>query len=72
MIEKEISINARIRHPNIVQLMAISSDNEGVFLLQEYVCGTNMDDSVFDDEIKVKMEWSTDFGWLVVLGLTAL
>ena len=49
MVRKEIKINGRIRHPNIVQLLATASESEGVYLVQEYIKGCNMDDPVFDD-----------------------
>ena len=49
MVRTEIKINVRIRHPNIVQLLATASESEGVYLVQEYIKGCNMDDPVFDD-----------------------
>ena len=58
MVEKEIKINARIRHPNIVQLIAMASESQGVYLVEEYIIGCNMDDSVFDETIRKKLKWN--------------
>ena len=49
-IQKELSIHARVRHPNIVQLMAVCLDVSFVFILSELVNGPNLEDFLFDSK----------------------
>ncbi|CAC5399906.1 unnamed protein product [Mytilus coruscus] len=52
MVDEEIKINCKIRHPNIVQLMAVAYDCHGINLVTEFINGFNMEDLIFDEETK--------------------
>ena len=47
LIERELCVHSKIRHPNIVQLMAFAVDKNKLYLVQEYVAGSNLDDVLF-------------------------
>jgi serine/threonine protein kinase len=47
MIEREMNVHSRIRHPCIVQLMAVAVSKNKLYLVTEYVDGSNLDDVIF-------------------------
>ena len=55
MIVSEVGISARLRHPNIVQFLAIAKEPSAVHLVNEYIDGYNMEEAIFDDEAKNDM-----------------
>ena len=55
MVEEEIKIHSKIRHPNIVQLMAVAYDIRSIVLVSEFVNGFNMEDMIFEDTVKSKV-----------------
>ena len=46
-IQKELSIHCRARHPNIVQLMGMSTDDHYLYIISELVDGQNLEDVLF-------------------------
>ncbi|XP_002734111.2 uncharacterized protein LOC100374872 [Saccoglossus kowalevskii] len=49
-IKREVQIHSRIRHPNIVQLMATAVEKNTMIIVSEYIDGPNMDDLLFTGE----------------------
>ncbi|XP_062593625.1 uncharacterized protein LOC134255124 [Saccostrea cucullata] len=56
MVEKEIHISSKIRHPNIVLFLAVARAPATVYLVHEYIDGCNMEDAIFDQETKQLMD----------------
>ena len=54
-MQQELSIHARVRHPNIIQLMAMSFDDSYLYILSELVDGPNLDDVLFDKNLSWKL-----------------
>ena len=52
MVQEEVKVNTVIRHPNFVHLMAVASDHTGIYLITEFIDGFNMEDYIFDEEVK--------------------
>lgn len=50
MIERELNVHSRIRHPCIVQLMAVAVSKNKLYLVTEYVDGSSLDDLIFSRE----------------------
>ena len=48
LIKNEVGIHARIRHPNIVQIMCISYTQKSVLLVSEFVDGCDLETAIFD------------------------
>jgi serine/threonine protein kinase len=55
MIEREILVNTKLRHPNIVQFLATAKCTSAVYLVSEFIQGSNMDDAIFDPIKKMAM-----------------
>ena len=55
MIVYEVGISARLRHPNIVQFLAIAKEPSAVHLVNEFIDGYNMEEAIFDDDAKKDM-----------------
>ena len=55
MIVSEVGISARLRHPNIVQFLAIAKEPSAVHLVNEFIDGYNMEEAIFDDDAKKDM-----------------
>ncbi|XP_069132070.1 mucin-2-like [Argopecten irradians] len=47
LIKQEFCIHSRVRHPNIIQLMAYSLNNNKLFMISELNDGRNLDDIIF-------------------------
>lgn len=56
MVEKEINISSRIRHPNIVLFLAVARAPTTIYLVHEYIDGCNMEDAIFDQETRQLMD----------------
>ena len=54
-IEKEICINTKLRHPNIIQFLAYSKGEKAVYLVHEFIDGSNMEDVIFDKAKKQEL-----------------
>ena len=52
MSVSEVGISARLRHPNIVQILAIAKEPSAVHLVNEFIDGYNMEEAIFDDDAK--------------------
>ena len=50
VLKQELSIHSRVRHPNIIQLMAYSIEKNKLFMISELNSGRNLDDIIFGDE----------------------
>lgn len=50
LLETEVSVHCKIRHPNIVQIMAISLLKNSVYLVSEFIDGPNLERLLFPDE----------------------
>lgn len=57
-IRKEVELNAVLRHPNIVTLMAFTIDKNVVCLVTEFVDGSNLDDVLFDPDCSIQLSKS--------------
>ncbi|XP_064630956.1 dual specificity protein kinase shkC-like [Lineus longissimus] len=55
MIDGEAKINARIRHPNVVQFLGVAKEPGRIYIVSELVDGCNMEDAIFDEERKREM-----------------
>ncbi|XP_064629247.1 probable serine/threonine-protein kinase DDB_G0267514 [Lineus longissimus] len=55
MVESEPNINAKIRHPNLVQFLGVSKEPDMIYLVSEFLDGANMEDVIFDDATKQRM-----------------
>ena len=56
VIETEVRVHGMIRHPNIVQIMAVSILKNSIYIVSEYIDGLNLDDVIFGE-----VEGSTKF-----------
>ena len=54
-IEKEIRINTKLRHPNIIQFLAYTKGEKAVCLVHEFIEGSNMEDAIFDTAKKQQL-----------------
>lgn len=48
----EIKVHSLVRHPNIVQIMAISFFKNAIYLVSELIKGPNLDDLLFSSDDK--------------------
>ena len=53
VIENEIQIHSRIRHPSIVQIMAVAYTKKSVLLVSEYIPGPNLEEAIFGEDQKL-------------------
>ena len=51
-VESEIKMHSLVRHPNIVQIMAISFLKNAIYLVSELIKGPNLDDLLFSSDDK--------------------
>ena len=51
-VESEIKVHSLVRHPNIVQIMAISFLKNAIYLVSELIKGPNLDDLLFSSDDK--------------------
>ena len=49
-MESEIKVHGLVRHPNIVQIIAIPVLKNAIYLLSELIKGPNLDDLLFSDD----------------------
>jgi len=49
VIETEVRVHGMIRHPNVVQIMAVSILKNSIYIVSEYIEGLNLDDVIFGD-----------------------
>ena len=49
-MESEIKVHDLVRHPNIVQIIAIPVLKNAIYLLSELIKGPNLDDFLFSDD----------------------
>jgi serine/threonine protein kinase len=50
ILKSEVQVHSRIRHPNIVQIMAIAMGKNAIYIVSELVNGANLEDLLFSDE----------------------
>ena len=50
VIKSEIHIHSKIRHPNIVQIMAVAMGKSAVYIVSELVDGSNLDELLFSSD----------------------
>ena len=50
VIERELELHSRVRHPNIVLLMAYATKLDRLYLVSELIVGDTLDDMLFGDE----------------------
>ncbi len=55
-IMTEILIHSQLRHPNIVQLMAVAREPSSIYIVMEFVSGTNLDDWIFKDDKSIRQK----------------
>lgn len=48
-VNHEAKVHSLARHPNIVQLMAVSYAKNSIYLVSEYIDGQNLEDLIFND-----------------------
>ncbi|XP_070537754.1 uncharacterized protein [Ptychodera flava] len=46
-VKREIEVHSRIRHPNIVQLMAVGTEKNQLYIISEYINGANLEEVLF-------------------------
>lgn len=49
VIETEVRVHDMIRHPNIVQIMAVSILKNSIYVVSEYINGRNLDEVLFGE-----------------------
>lgn len=54
IIETEVRVHAMIRHPNIVQIMAVSILKNSIYIVAEYIEGLNLDELLFGEDEDAK------------------
>lgn len=50
LVNSEVQIHSQLRHPNIVQIMAVSLGKNAVYIVCELVNGANLDKLLFADD----------------------
>ena len=50
VVNSEVHIHSQVRHPNIVQIMAVALGKNAVYIVCELVNGANLDELLFADE----------------------
>lgn len=55
IVDKEIEISSKLRHPNIIQFLAVARGKTTIHLVHEYINGCNMEDAIFCEEKKLEM-----------------
>ena len=50
VLETEVKVHSMIRHPNIVQIMAISFLKNSILLVNEFIDGRNLEELLFGDD----------------------
>lgn len=69
MIKGEIEILSRLRHPNLIQIMAYCIENTKAMILMEFIEGSNLEDLIFPDE-KPKIDLTEEFKLSVLLQIS--
>lgn len=57
-LKSEVLIHSMLRHPNIVQIMAISMERNELYIISELVDGPNLEEFIFfeeDDQSRIKV-----------------
>ena len=49
-LNSEVRIHSMLRHPNIVQIMAVAMEKNELYIISEYVDGSNLEDLLFSSE----------------------
>jgi serine/threonine protein kinase len=50
ILKSEVQVHSKIRHPNIVQIMAVAIGKSAIYIVSELVNGANLEDLLFSDE----------------------
>ena len=50
VLETEVKVHSMVRHPNIVQIMAVSFLKNSVLLVSEFIDGRNLEELIFADD----------------------
>lgn len=50
VVSKEVNLLSRLRHPHIVQLLAIATSGNHLFLGTEFIDGTDLENLIFNDD----------------------
>ena len=50
IVNSEVHIHSQVRHPNIVQIMAVALGKNAVYIVCELINGANLDELLFADE----------------------
>jgi len=53
IVDKEIEISSKLRHPNFIQFLAVAPGENTIYLFHEYINGCNMEDAIFCAEKKL-------------------
>ena len=48
-VQNEVQVHSMIRHPNIVQIMGVSLLKNSLYIVSEYIDGSNLDELLFGD-----------------------
>jgi hypothetical protein len=49
-LNSEVRIHSMLRHPNIVQIMAVAMEKKELYIISEFVDGSNLEDLLFSSE----------------------
>jgi serine/threonine protein kinase len=49
-LNSEVRIHSMLRHPNIVQIMAVAMEKNELFIISEFVDGSNLEDLLFSSD----------------------
>ncbi|CAC5382644.1 unnamed protein product [Mytilus coruscus] len=55
-VEKEINKNSKLRHPNIIQFLAVARADTTIYLVHEFIMGCNMEDVIFSEKTKLDID----------------
>ena len=50
ILKSEVQVHSKIRHPNIVQIMAVAIGKSAIYIVFEVVIGANLEELLFSDE----------------------
>ena len=59
-LKSEVLIHSMLRHPNIVQIMAISIERNELYIISELVDGPNLEELIFFEEDQSQMKITPD------------
>ena len=78
ILKSEVQVHSRIRHPNIVQIMAVAVGKRALYIVSELVNGANLEDLLFSDNddggcsFTIPSDKKCFIGWQIVQAVAYL